>query len=83
LLSDSTYGSKLVCCGQSVDGIRIVVQWVMLPVGGGSVDCAKANAGASITTGCYTLYSAGDQRPPEATSDDERARQVYDCMNKL
>lgn len=83
LESDSKSGAKLVTCGQSTDGNRIVVQWVSLPESGEPIDCKRASTGASITTGCYTLYKQGESRPPEATTDEERAQQVYDCMNQL
>lgn len=82
LSADSKSGAKLVSCGQSEDGNRIVVQWVSIPEGG-TVDCKKASTGASITTGCYTLYKSGETRPDTPSNEDERAQQVYDCMNRL
>ncbi len=82
LRSDADGGAKLVSCGQSEDGNRIVVQWIK--VGDAqNIDCNDGASSHHITTGCYTLYTAKDEQPPEASSRDERSKQVYACMNQL
>jgi hypothetical protein len=78
---DSESGAKLVSCGQSQDGNRIVAQWVKLP-SSGSVDCKAAKSPGNITTGCYTLY-VDEQPPPKPTNIEEERKQVFDCMNSL
>lgn len=82
LKTDSQNGAKLVSCGQSEDGNRIVVQWVKPPEGG-AIDCSKANGGSLTTTGCYTYYGPGETQPPEPANEEERKKQVYGCMNQL
>lgn len=79
--NDSAAGAKLVSCGQSKDGNRIVAQWVKLPEGK-TVDCTANKTAGLITTGCYTLYVSED--PPEkAETKEEEYKQVFDCMNTL
>lgn len=82
LSADADQGAKLVSCGQSDDGNRIVVQWIK---SGDlkNIDCTDGQSSHHITTGCYTVYTSEDQRPPEPANEQERAKQVYGCMNKL
>ncbi len=82
LRSDADGGAKLVSCGQSDDSNRIVVQWIK--VGDAqNIDCNDGESSHHITTGCYTLYGSKDEKPAEATSKEERSKQVYACMNQL
>jgi hypothetical protein len=73
--------AKLVSCGQSSDGNRIAVQWVNIETGT-SVDCQNPTSVGHITTGCYTYYT-GSNVPPAASTPEDRAKQVYDCLNTL
>ena len=78
--SDSKDGAKLVSCGQSKDGNRIVAQWVKLPKEG--FDCKAKKAPANITTGCYTMYV--DEAPPaDPETAEEKKDQVAECMDSL
>jgi hypothetical protein len=70
--------SKLVSCGQASDGNRIAVQWINLPADG-ALDCNFDPSKMSITTGCYTNYV--NTQPPAATTPEERAKQVYACLD--
>lgn len=81
LQNDREEGAKLVTCGQSKDKKRIVVQWIRPPEGGFQCNDSQGSL-PNITTGCYTVYGDGD-RPPPPTSAEERAQQVYACMNSL
>lgn len=82
LREDSENGGKLVTCGQSGDGNRIVVQWIKAEDAQG-IDCNDGNSSHHITTGCYTVYTSKDEQPPQANSKEEKSQQVFDCMNKL
>jgi hypothetical protein len=73
--------AKLVSCGQSDDGNRIAVQWLNVETGQ-AVDCQNPSSVGHITTGCYTYY-VGENAPPAAGTPEERAKQVYDCLNSL
>ncbi len=77
---DSKEGAKLVSCGQSKDGNRIVAQWVKLPKEG--FDCKAKKAPANITTGCYTMY-VDKTPPPDPETAEEIEQQVANCMNSL
>lgn len=74
-------GAKLISCGQSQDGKRIVVQFVKEP-SSGKVDCKNIKSAGAVTTGCYTDYSPNPP-PPIPTDPEERKKQVYGCLNKL
>lgn len=80
--SDSENGAKLVSCGQSEDTNRIVVQWIN-PPSEGSFDCKAKVTKGTIVTGCYTFYSSNDVMPAPPKNEEEKRKQVYDCMNKL
>lgn len=79
--NDSAAGAKLVSCGQSKDGNRIVAQWLKLPEGK-TVDCKADKTPGNITTGCYTLY-VDDDPPAKPDTIEEERKQVFDCMNTL
>lgn len=81
LRSDSQNGAKLVSCGQSEDGNRIVVQWIKAE-NAQNIDCSDGASSHHTTTGCYTLYTNGE-KPPETTSEEEKRQQVFACMNEL
>ena len=74
-------GAKLISCGQSQDGKRIVVQFVKEP-SSGKVDCKNVKSAGAVTTGCYTDYSPNSP-PPVPTDPVEKKKQVYGCLNKL
>lgn len=74
-------GAKLISCGQSQDGKRIVVQFVKEP-SSGKIDCKNVKSAGAVTTGCYTDYSPNSP-PPIPTDPEEKKRQVYSCLNKL
>ncbi|MCX6108017.1 MAG: hypothetical protein NTZ90_00245 [Proteobacteria bacterium] len=81
---DSAAGAKLVSCGQSQDGNRIVVQWIKVADGAAQVACT---GGASplqhhITTGCYTFYANGAV-PAAATTQAEKDARVYACLSSI
>ncbi len=78
--NDSKEGAKLVSCGQSKDGNRIVAQWVKLPEEG--FDCKSKKTPANITTGCYTMY-VDEAPPPDPETAEEKKQQVADCMDNL
>lgn len=79
LEKDSETGAKLVTCGQSKDGNRIVAQWARQPEGG--FDCNASSKLPKIITGCYTLYKG--EVPPAPETEEEQRKQVFDCMNSL
>ena len=81
---DSAAGAKLVSCGQSQDGNRIVIQWIKVADGAAQVACT---GGASplqhhITTGCYTYYASGAV-PDAATTQAEKDARVYACLSSI
>lgn len=81
---DSAAGAKLVSCGQSQDGNRIVIQWIKVADGAAQVAC---NGGSSplqhhVTTGCYTYYTNGAVPAPATTQADKDAR-VYSCLSSI
>lgn len=78
---DSGDGAKLISCGQSKDGNRIVAQWVKIPKGE-KVDCNADVEPGNITTGCYVHRESGDGDEPPKTKD-EQFDYVFDCMNEL
>ena len=78
---DSQQGAKLVSCGQSADGNRIVAQWIKPPKGQ-DIDCESSLDPGSITTGCYTFY-VNQEPPPLPTNVDEKRKPVFACMNSL
>ncbi len=78
LKRDAEVGAKLVSCGQSKDGNRILVQWFKLASNPG-VSCNTIQESASITTGCYTHY-VGTVPPPNPTTDEEKRAAVAACM---
>jgi hypothetical protein len=78
-----TAGAKLVTCGQSSDGDRIVVQWLNPPDGGFSCKPQDSAMPGLIVTGCYTKYKPGEPVPAAPKDKAEQTKQVYDCMNKL
>ena len=80
IADDSKDGAKLVSCGQSKDGNRIVAQWVKLPKEG--FDCQAKKAPANITTGCYTMY-IDETPPPDPETAEEKKQQVAECMDSL
>ena len=82
LRNDADGGAKLVSCGSSADGMRIVVQWIK-PSDVQGIDCAAGASSGSTVTGCYTKYGAGEVLPPPAANKEERSKQVYECMNQL
>ena len=81
---DSAAGAKLVSCGQSQDGNRIVIQWIKVADGAAQVACT---GGASplqhhITTGCYTYYTTGVV-PEAPTTQAEKDARVYACLSSI
>ncbi len=80
IANDSKNGAKLISCGQSKDGNRIVAQWLKVPKEG--FDCKVKKAPTDITTGCYTMY-VDETPPPDPQSDKEKQEQVAECMDNL
>lgn len=77
----STDGSKLISCGQSKDGARIVVQWINKPLT--SADLCNFNPETvKIRTGCY-MNDAGPSAAVDPKTSEERDKIVYECMNQL
>ncbi len=76
-------GRKVVSCGESEDGNRLVVIWLNPPQNG-TIQCdnAKALEGLAVT-GCYTFYPDPSKSPPKPTTDEEKKQQVYACMDAL
>jgi hypothetical protein len=72
---------KLVACGQSTDGRRIVVQWLEAPPAPTSL-CAFDPATMHVVTGCYEVLEDGEPVPEPATVE-ERDRIVYACLDGL
>jgi hypothetical protein len=80
IANDSKEGAKLVSCGQSKDGNRIVAQWLKTPKDG--FDCKAKKVPTNITTGCYTMY-VDEAPPPDPQSEKEKEEQVAECMDNL
>lgn len=80
IANDAKEGAKLVSCGQSKDGNRIVAQWLKMPKEG--FDCTAKKTPANITTGCYTMY-VDETPPPDPKTEKEKQEQVADCMDNL
>ena len=81
LATASSDGSKLVACGQSDDGNRIVVQWLKAPPPATSL-CAFDPATMAVVTGCYQVLVNGEPLPTPASPEEQDAI-VYACMNSL
>lgn len=76
-------GSKLISCGQSMDGHRIAAQWVLitnLP----RVQCKQGTEQKPfVTTGCYTQYKAGEAVPLPTTDENEKRERTYKCLSAI
>jgi hypothetical protein len=75
-------GAKLVSCGESQDGNRIVAQYITISDGALSANCQETQGQHHVTTGCYTYYPNGNA-PPLSTDPTIFRQQVYECMNQL
>ena len=76
--NDAANGAKLVTCGQSQDGHRIVVQWIRSNNSGVGDNCSAGQPSSYIMTGCYR-----DDKIETWTTEDQRRSLVFACMNSL
>ncbi len=77
-------GSKLVTCGQSQDGNRIGLQFILAKDGAGSLPCSGVTPSSNqITTGCYTFYPNGGGTPIPAGPSAEYDAYVFNCLNQI
>lgn len=81
LRKGATDGSKLVSCGQSTDGMRVVVQWVKVD-DLGQLSCQNTgNNNPFIITGCYTKHPGTPPPPPK--DEQERRDRVFECLKTI
>ncbi|MBC7660444.1 MAG: hypothetical protein H7249_12160 [Chitinophagaceae bacterium] len=71
--------SRLIGCGQSQDGNRIVVQFVNQTQ---TTNACTTFKSGDVVTGCFTNYGTSEP-PAPTTSKEEQDKRVYACMNQL